>query len=164
MGRVFPREWERFVELVPEVRREGNVPAAYARLLNGPDPAVRTAAARAWCDWEDTHVSLTPGHQPDLSRRDEAFQLRFARLVTHVWAHDCFLPHEQVFADLHRIQTVPAVLVHGRLDVSSPLATAWRLHRSWPASRLVVLDHAGHGGGDMTGALVGALDTFRGAV
>jgi proline iminopeptidase len=37
-------------------------------------------------------------------------------------------------------------LIHGRLDVSSPLDVAWRLSRAWPGSRLVVIDDAGHGG------------------
>jgi proline iminopeptidase len=39
-------------------------------------------------------------------------------------------------------------LIHGRYDVSGPLETAWRLSQRWTTSRLVVLDDAGHGGGD----------------
>jgi proline iminopeptidase len=56
---------------------------------------------------------------------------------------------------------VPGVLIHGRYDVSGPLDTAWDLHRAWPASRLVVLDDSGHGGGSMSEAVVEALDGFR---
>jgi len=52
-------------------------------------------------------------------------------------------------------------LVHGRYDVSGPLDTAWDLHRAWPASRLIVLDDAGHGGTSMTEAVVEALNGFR---
>ena len=62
-----------------------------------------------------------------------------------------------------RLAGVPAVLVHGRLDVSGPLSTAWRLHRAWPGSELVVLEDAGHGGESMTGAMTSALDRFRDA-
>jgi proline iminopeptidase len=36
MGRVFPRQWDRFVELLPEAERGGDLAAAYARLLAGP--------------------------------------------------------------------------------------------------------------------------------
>jgi proline iminopeptidase len=53
------------------------------------------------------------------------------------------------------------VLIHGRYDVSGPLDTAWDLHRAWPASRLVVLEDAGHGGETMTSAMVEALDAIR---
>jgi proline iminopeptidase len=56
--------------------------------------------------------------------------------------------------------SLPAVLIHGRFDVSSPLDTAWRLHRAWPGSELVVLEDAGHGGGSFPGALVEALQSF----
>jgi proline iminopeptidase len=42
------------------------------------------------------------------------------------------------------------VLIHGRLDVSSPLATAWDLHRAWPGSRLVVIEGEGHSGESMS--------------
>ncbi|HEY3260274.1 MAG TPA: alpha/beta hydrolase [Pseudonocardiaceae bacterium] len=66
-----------------------------------------------------------------------------------------------IAASMHRIAQIPAVLVHGRYDVSGPLDTALDLHRAWPASRVVVLDDAGHGGTGMTQALVDALDGIR---
>ena len=62
---------------------------------------------------------------------------------------------------MHRLADIPAVLIHGRYDVSGPLDTAWHLHRAWPNSRLVVLEDAGHGGGSFASELVGALDSFR---
>lgn len=158
MGRVFPREWERFAALVPEAAEQGNIASAYARLLAAPDPAVRERAAQAWCQWEDTHVSLAPGWAPTSRYDDAEFRMRFARLVTHYWGHDCFLTDGQILAGMPRIAHIPGVLIHGRLDVSSPLGTAWALRRAWPASRLVVLDDSGHGGADMTGAMIDALD------
>ena len=60
MGRVFPAEWARFRDGVPEAERDGNLPLAYSRLLHDPDPAVREQAAKNWCDWEDTHVADAP--------------------------------------------------------------------------------------------------------
>ena len=61
---------------------------------------------------------------------------------------------------MDRIAHIPAILIHGRYDVSGPLDTAWDLHRAWPASQLVVLNDAGHGGSDMTKAIVQALTAF----
>ncbi|MDQ4104299.1 MAG: prolyl aminopeptidase [Actinomycetota bacterium] len=161
MGRVFPREWEQFVGTVPAAERAGDLCAAYARLLADSDSQMRAQAARQWCAWEDTHMSLAPGWSPDLSYRDPEFQLTFARLVTHYWSHGCFLGEGEILANMHRLADIPAVLIHGRYDISGPLDTAWRLHRSWPNSKLVVLDDAGHGGGSFTSELVGALDSFR---
>jgi proline iminopeptidase len=62
---------------------------------------------------------------------------------------------------MHRIAHIPGVLIHGRYDVSGPLDTAYDLHRAWPASRLTVVDDAGHGGDSMTLALQETLDSLR---
>ncbi len=160
MGRVFPREWERFRDGVPSAEREGDLSAAYGRLLHDPDPEVRAKAARGWCEWEDTHMSLAPDAAPSLSVADPTFQLAFARLVTHYWSHGCFLEDGQLLREIERLHGIPAVLIHGRHDVSSPLGAAWALHRAWPGSELVVLDHTGHGGGSMTAAIIAATDRF----
>jgi proline iminopeptidase len=165
VGRIWPREWEAFASLVPDADLDDpcGLPAAYARLLAHPDPAVRERAALAWCTWEDTHMSLGPDGGPHLQTSEPAFRLAFARAVTHYWAHGSFLSSGEVLRRVDRLAGVPAVLLHGRLDVSSPLSTAWRLHRAWPGSELVVLEDAGHGGAAMTEAMTAALDRFRGA-
>ncbi|MGH3764173.1 MAG: prolyl aminopeptidase [Pseudonocardiaceae bacterium] len=161
MGRVFPREWEAFVAAVPAAAQGGDLPAAYAQLLADPDPSVREGAARAWCTWEDTHVSLMPGWTPNPRYENPAFRMVFARLVTHYWSHRCFLADGQVLARMEHLAGIPATMVHGRYDVSGPLDTPWALHRAWPGSRLVVLDDAGHGGGSFASELITALNSFR---
>lgn len=160
MRRVFPREWDDFAAVLPERDRAGDLAAGYGRLLADQTPGVAEAAATAWCRWEDTHVSLMPGWQPDPRYQDAQFRQVFARLVTHYWGNGCFLTDGQILSGMHRIKDIPAVLIHGRYDVSGPLDTAWDLHRLWDASELVVLEDAGHGGPDMMTALVHALDRF----
>jgi proline iminopeptidase len=160
MGRVFPREWERFRDGVPADQRDGDLSAAYSRLLHDPDPAVRARAAQDWCDWEDTHVSLAPDHQPRLSVAEPGFQLCFARVVTHYWAQGCFLEPGQLLAGAPRLAGIPGVMVHGRFDVSGPLDTAWHLHRAWPDSELVVVGDAGHSSASMGPALAAAIERF----
>jgi proline iminopeptidase len=158
MRRVFPREWEHFRDGVPVADRDGDLAAAYSRRLHDPDPAVRAKAAQDWCDWEDTHVSLAPGHEPFLSVADPGFQLAFARLVTHYWGNGCFLDDGQLLRDAHRLAGIPGLMVHGRYDVSGPLDAAWQMHRAWPDGELVVLGDSGHGGGSMRAVLVEYLD------
>ncbi len=163
MGRIFPREWEKFRDGVSEAERAGNLSAAYARLLGHADPVVRHRAARSWCDWEDTHVSLMPGWTPDPRYEDADFRFLFARLVTHYWSNDCFLTNgEEILPNMAALGGVPGVLIHGRFDVSSPLDTAWSLHRAWPGSELIVLGDAGHGGSGFPEARAMALARFRG--
>jgi proline iminopeptidase len=159
VGRIFPREWDRFATAVPDTLRHLPLADAYATLLFDPDPAVRDQAARAWCAWEDAHVSLTPGHVPNPRYEDPEFRLRFARLVTHYWRHAAFLGEDQLLREVTTLNGIPGILIHGRYDVSSPLETAWRLSQAWSTSQLRVLDDAGHGGGDtFITAVVGALN------
>ncbi len=161
VGRIFPQEWDRFAAAVPAAL--GNLPLvdAYATLLFDADPAVRERAAREWCAWEDAHVSLAPGHQPNPRYDDPEFRLRFARLVTHYWRHAAFLGEDQLLRDAATLNGIPGVLIHGRYDVSSPLETAWQLAQRWADSELHVMDDAGHGGGDTLLPLIGdALRRF----
>ncbi len=161
VGRIFPQEWDRFAAAVPQALRHLPLVDAYAMLLSDPDPAVQDHAARAWCAWEDAHISLAPGHRPNPRYDDPEFRLRFARLVTHYWRNFAFLDEDQLLRDAAKLNEIPGVLIHGRYDVSSPLETAWRLSQRWSASRLHVLDDAGHGGGDtLVPTIVGALNHF----
>jgi proline iminopeptidase len=164
VGRLFPAEWERFVAGVPLADRDGDLAAAYARLLADPDAAVRERAARDWCAWEDRHVRTRPDQEPDPRYADPAFRMRFARLVTHYWRNAAFLADGELLAGVARLAGVPCVLVHGRLDVSSPLDVPWRLARAWPGCELVVIEDEGHGAGPATSAaVIAATDRFRAA-
>jgi proline iminopeptidase len=44
--------------------------------------------------------------------------------------------------------------------VSGPLVTAWELHKRWPGSELIVIEHEGHGGDAMIDALRRAIARF----
>ncbi|MEV5751106.1 prolyl aminopeptidase [Actinoallomurus sp. NPDC052308] len=160
VGRLFPEQWARFREGVPAADRDGSLVEAYGRLLHDPDPAVRERAARDWCAWEDSHVAVRPDHRPDPRYEDPAFRMCFARLVTHYWRHAAFLDDDVLLRDARRLAGIRGALIHGRLDASSPLQTAWELSRAWPDGELIVVDDAGHGGGGMTDAIVAATDRF----
>jgi proline iminopeptidase len=162
VGRLFPEQWARFRDGVPAADRNGSLVDAYSRLLHDPDPSVREKAAHDWCLWEDSHVAVRSDHQPDPRYEDPAFRMCFARLVTHYWRNAGFLEDGALLRDAGRLSGVPGVLIHGRLDVSGPLETAWELSRAWPDSELVVVDDAGHYGPGMPEIIVQATDRFAG--
>lgn len=161
VGRIFPREWQEFIDAIPVELRRLRPVDAYATMLASSDAALRDQAARAWCNWEDAHVSLTPGHAPTPLFEDADFRFGFARLVTHYWRNAAFLEEDQLIRDAPILDGIPGVLVHGRYDVSSPAETAWRLSRRWATSRLHILEDAGHGGGTkFIPVILDALDEF----
>lgn len=161
MGRIFPEEWARFRDGVPAAERDGDLSAAYARLVNDPDPQVRDRAARDWCAWEDVDVSLAGGYQASPRYADPVFRAGFTRLVTHYFSNLGFLPDGQLLRDAGRLAGIPGVLVQGRLDVSGPPDIAWQLTRAWPDARLEIVESGGHGSGHGVGErVVAALDDF----
>jgi len=164
VGRLFPEAHERFRAAVPDDLRHLPLVDAYARMLADPDPDVADRAARAWCDWEDAHVSLTPGHVPNPMFEDPAFRLGFARLVTHYWRHGAFMEEGALLEGASTLHGIPGVLIHGRFDVSSPLETAYELTRRWTTSRLQVLEDAGHGSAESFPlAVTAALEELAGS-
>ena len=105
---------------------------AYARRLAMSDMQDRLRAAHAWNDWESTHISLDPNWVPIDQLFDEEQGLAFATLVAHYWSNDGFLQNgKEILGRVSTIGHIPAVLIHGRRDISGPVMTAWRLHRLW---------------------------------
>jgi proline iminopeptidase len=146
VGRFFPAEWRAFRDHVPVELRDRRVVDAYSTLLMDVDADVRAAAAVAWCRWEDAHVATTPGARPHPRYEDARFRLGFARQVTHCWRHNSWLADDEIVRRAPQLAGIPGWLIHGRLDLSSPLDAAWRIHQAWPGSRLVIVDDEGHGG------------------
>jgi len=162
-GRLFPEAFDRFLAGLPEADRSGNLAAAYSRLLESPDPAVRENAARDWCDWEMAIVAVHPDHRPHPRYEDPRFRLCFARIVTHYFKNAGFLEDGILLREAHRLHGIPCVMVHGRLDLASPLRSAWELQKAWPKSDLVLIGGAGHDQRDpgLAEAVVAATDRFR---
>lgn len=164
VGRFFPEEWERFRRGVPEADRDGDLLAAYARLMADPDPEVRARAAHDWTAWEDAVVSLEPNGTPNAySGRPPAALLAFVRICAHYFSNAAWLEEGILLREAGRLAGIPGVLVHGRLDLGGPLDTPWQLAQAWPDARLVVVEDSGHTGSDtFRTEILSALDAFAG--
>ncbi len=162
--RFFPEAWERFRAGAPEAERDDDLVAAYARRMDSADADTRTRAAAAWLAWEEAVLSLeAPPKAPRDTDRPSPDDVAFARICSHFYAHAAWLDEGALLRDVGRLAGIPGVLVHGRLDLSCPVESAWELSRAWPGSRLVVVDDAGHRPTPATlAALYGALDRFSG--
>jgi proline iminopeptidase len=159
VGIFFPEPWDRFRDGIPEAERSGSLVEAYHRLLMNPDPAIHEKAARDWCDWEMAIVAVHPNHKPHSRYEQPRFRLCFARLVTHYWGHYGWLQDGVLLQQVDRLAGIPAVLIHGRLDICTPLITPWQLAKRWPGSELVIVGWAGHDFG-MSESIVAATDRF----
>jgi len=69
----------------------------------------------------------------------------------------------QLLRDVHKIAHIPGIIVQGRYDVVTPPISAWKLHKAWPKSELVIAPDAGHAVSEpsVTTALLDATDFYR---
>jgi proline iminopeptidase len=159
---LFPEQWAHFRAGVPEGERDGDLVAAYYHLLHDPDPAVRAKAAQDWHDWEIGLMSLDPDAKPSGRWLDSDWRMARARICTHYFQHGAWLEDGILLREAGSLAGIPGVLIHGRLDLGSPLVTAWELAKVWPASELVVVKNASHSTSDpgMGEAIIAATDRF----
>jgi proline iminopeptidase len=139
--RLFPAEWELFSA---GAGHAGDLVTAYSRLVEDPDPRVRADAVKSWCAWEEAVLSLEPNARPGVHGEPSASQYAFVRICAHYYAHAAWLAEDTLIGDAGRLAGIPGVLIHGRLDLSCPLETAWELARAWPGAELIALDDSGH--------------------
>jgi proline iminopeptidase len=161
IARFFPEAFARLRAGVPESERDGDLTAAYNRLLLDPEPAVHERAARAWCAWEEAL-----GGGPDPRFADPRFRLGLARLVTHHWSNAAFLDDGALLRDAVRLSGIRGALIHGRLDVGAPVDVPYALAQAWDGCELVIVEDAGHGArsGAIGPAIVAATDRLASAV
>ena len=105
---------------------------------------------------------VEPQGQPNAySSRPQQALLAFVRICTHYFAHGAWLQDDELLRHANRLAGIPAVLIHGRLDLGSPLKTAWELAKAWPDAELKVIDDSGHTGSPaMQDAILEAVARF----
>jgi proline iminopeptidase len=159
IGCIFPEAWSEFEQMAHRSAGESLIDAYY-QLIRHPDRKTRELAAEAWCKWEDRLVSLDPQAKPNPRFADPDYRMNFATLVIHYFANAAFLEGQEILQNMERVAHLPGALIHGRLDVSSPLHTAWELHQRWSKSRLIVVETEGHGGAIMWNEFAKAIASF----
>jgi len=160
---IFPDVWDSYLAAIPEVER-GDLMSAYYRRLTSNDPAVRTAAAKAWSVWEGATSFLFQDPSHIAATGADQFALAFARIECHYFVHGGFFEHDdQLLRNVRRLRDIPAVIVQGRYDVVCPARSAWDLHRAWPEADLRIVADAGHSAMEpgITHELIEATDRFR---
>ena len=151
---IYPDYWHDFISGIPANELD-DIPYYYHQSLQGSNELARMAAAKNWALWEARCSSIQP-HLNVIDQYSEPhFALALATLGSYYIHHHYFIENDQVLANAHKIRHIPCYLIHGRYDMVCPLAGAWALHQSLPASSLLIVRDAGHS--DREAGIIDAL-------
>lgn len=157
---LFPDEWEKFIDPIPETERE-DVLRAYYKQLTSSDKATRMRAASAWTCWEGATLKLIFDSEIFLQFTEDFHADAIARLECHYFINNCFFKTDNwLIENVGALRKIPAVIIQGRYDIICPMLSAWELHRAWPEAEFEVIKDAGHAASEpgITDALVRATD------
>lgn len=159
---LFPEAWRTFAEAIPASER-GDLLAAYYKRLTDPDPDVHLPAARAWSTYEGMCSTLLPSPETVAYFAGDRVSLGLARIEAHYFTHDIFLPENSLLENVHRLRTIPCVIVQGRYDAVCPIVSADDLHRTWPEAEYIIVPDAGHSAWEpgISAELVRAMERFK---
>jgi proline iminopeptidase len=159
---VFPEVWDRFSRFIPESER-GDLLEAYSKRLMGNDDVVRTAAALQWVGYESACATLYPHFETMINDDQRKQAVAMARLETHYFKHNLLEGPNAIMAQIDKFRHIPAVIVHGRYDMLTPLSTAHDLHQAWPEADYVIVPDGGHSAMDpaIRDRLIAATDNAR---
>ena len=109
--------------------------------------SARDDAASRWAQWEDAVISLEPGARSGVySDRPADALIAFVRICAHYFANEGWLAEGEILSQAGKLRAIPGVIIHGRLDLSCPIASAWELARAWPEARFHAVRDMGHQG------------------
>ncbi len=137
---------------------------AYWEALNGTDSSLANRAARAWAEWEHTVVS--PTLPPSASSPPSKVSVAKARIALHYAINNFFLDEKGALHSPQHLASIPGIIVHGALDLLTPMENAWTLARAWPRAELRAIPGAGHTLGEaaIAGAVRKSLDDIAALV
>ena len=140
---IFPEAWRKFAGHLPEHERN-NILKAYYALITDPDPAIHIPAARAWSIYEGSCSSLIPNEMIVANFGSDRVALGLARMESHYFMNDIFLPENYLLDNIGRIRHIPTTIVQGRYDVVCAIVSADDLARAFPEAEYHIINDAGH--------------------
>jgi proline iminopeptidase len=158
-ARIYPEQWHKLYESIPETLRDNLLQGLCAGLW-GTDELTKRRVAKEWAAW-GAQVSLGRDYQPSLEAEHVTEKMvKQAMMELHFAKHQYFISENQILENCHLLESIPTIIIHGRYDLVCPMEAAVALHKALPQAEYHVLPNAGHIAKheEMIDALVSATD------
>jgi proline iminopeptidase len=162
-SQVFPVEYAAFVDGFENKDNDQSLCQWYFDRLTHTNESVRHQAATGWFNWEGSISKLKQIKMPDTDYASHQQVYSLALLECYYLLNACFLPHNYILENAHKISDVPLHIVHGRYDMVCKCEAAIKLHQALPHSTLSIVEDAGHSMTEkgISEALVSALKQIK---
>ncbi|WP_262964460.1 prolyl aminopeptidase [Methylobacter psychrophilus] len=161
VNRIYPEQWQRLLESIPEQGREDLVQELCAALW-GEDEVAQRRVAKEWMAWGG-QVALGNDYKPG-SQSDHVTDkmVKQVQMELHYARHNYFIKENQILENCAILTNIPTIIIHGRQDLVCPIEAGMKLHQALPQAEYIILPNAGHiaQGLEMIDALVAATDKF----
>ena len=119
-----------------------SLPEYYAELINADDLNKNLMAANQYGWYERILGNVNPAFgTKEILDEDEYAELK---IYLNYAAKAYTLKNNQIMRNVKKIQNIPALLIHNRLDMDCPLYSVWQLHKNMPHSKLKIAPGIGH--------------------
>ena len=140
-GRVFPEEYEKYINHIPKEERDDIVKAYYKRLTS-TDESIRNNAAIRYLTWETTCCTLMP-EKIDFDPERDKFVVSESLLELQYFVNNMFCESDNhILENIDKVIDIPTIIVQGRFDMVCPPITAYELHKAMPKSKLIIVPAA----------------------
>ncbi|MCY4303962.1 MAG: prolyl aminopeptidase [Aestuariivita sp.] len=141
-GKFWPNFWNRFISVIPQ-EEQSDLIAAYHRRLFCNNISEEIRFAQEWANWENTLASMDTMHASMSSPK--GYVRAFSRLENHYFLNNGFLEFDgYILSCIHKIESIPGIIVQGRYDMICPPTSAYQLSQFWPSCKLRIIENAGH--------------------
>ena len=140
---VFPENWERFEEFIPDEDRDDLLIAYYKR-LTGDDSALQQQAGIEWSLYESACMSFYPRREVFSHQDDIDAAVALAKIESHYFLNEVIDAQNSLLNDIGKLKKIPCTIVQGRYDMICPVVTAEKLHKAWPEADYIIVPDGGH--------------------
>ncbi len=161
VGRIYPEYRERLIDSIREGSK-GDLLSGLVETVFSDDREARKDVTRAWMAWGGQTAlggDYQPGKEPEqISEK----MVRQVQMEMHYAKHHYFISENQILDNCRKLQSIPTLIIHGRLDLVCPVEAAYSLNKALPDSELIIVPNAGHvpNSEEMIDALVTATDNM----
>ena len=112
--------------------------------LQSDDRDIALRAGEQWVDYEGSCSTLYPIFRTITADNEREAAHILSLTESHYYQNHILKSESEILGKIDNFRHVPGVIIHGRYDMITPIHNAYKLHKAWPESDLIIVPDGGH--------------------